>query len=187
MNSRRSFRSRLCLLCGVDFLFIGSLLFPSPAVAFCPRIKTYMNNEFFKSRFVVIGQVLSERTELDGDGFLLLTDYRVKVLRTYRGSHRQSLQIRSENDTGRFPMQKSQEYLLFVRTFEGHLYIDNCGNSGLLSDAEDTIDVIKQISKAGPYGEIDARVRNGMDEVSGVRFVARGAKGIFSAVTRDDG
>jgi hypothetical protein len=187
MNSRRSFRPRLCLFCGAAFLFIGLFLFPSPAAAFCPRIKIHVNNEFFKSRFVVIGQVLSERTELDGDGFLVLTDYQVKVLRTYRGSHRQSLQIRSENDTGRFPMQKGQKYLLFVRTFEGHLYIDNCGNSELLSDAEDAVDAIKQISKAGPYGEIEARVSSVVDNVAGIRFIAHRGNMTFPGVTDKGG
>jgi hypothetical protein len=186
MSSPKSSLTRSRLFRGVAFLFVVSLLSPSLAAAFCPRIKTYANNEFFKSKFVVVGQVLSERTQVDGDGFLVLTDYQVKVLRTYRGSHRQFLQIRSENDTGRFPMQKGQEYLLFVRTFEGNFFIDNCGNSGHLSEAEDTIDVIKQIYKAGPYGEIEARVSS-MNEVSGIRFIARSRNMTFSGLTDEDG
>jgi hypothetical protein len=186
MNFSESFRARDHFLRGVGFFFFAPFLFLSPAAAFCPRIKIYVNNEYFKSRFVVVGQVLSEKTELDGDGFLVLTDYRVKVLKTYRGSHQQTLIIRSENDSGRFPMQKGQKYLLFVRVFESHFVIDNCGNSGPLSDAEDTIDVIKQISKAGPYGEIEARVLS-VNEVAGIRFVARSGKIILAGVTDKDG
>jgi hypothetical protein len=186
MNFPQSFRARGHFFRGVGFFFFAPFLFLSPATSFCPRIKIYVNNEYFKSRFVVVGQVLSEKTELDGDGFLVLTDYQVKVLRTYRGSHQQILSIRSENDSGRFPMQKGQKYLLFVRAFEGHFVIDNCGNSGPLSDAEDTIDVIKQISKAGPYGEIDARVSS-VNEVAGIRFIARSGNMTFSGVTNKDG
>jgi hypothetical protein len=187
MNFPGSFRAQARLFCGGAFFFVAAFLSLPTAVAFCPRMKIYVNNEFFKSRLVVVGQVLSETTEVDSAGFIDASDYQIKVLRTYRGSRRQIMSIRSENDSGRFPMQKGEKYLLFVRVFEGHFVIDSCGNSGLLSDAEDTIDVIKQMSKAGPYGEIEARVRNGMDDIAGVRFVLRSTKGVFSAVSGDDG
>ncbi|MGC0774296.1 MAG: hypothetical protein WB543_15285 [Candidatus Acidiferrum sp.] len=146
-----------------------------------------MNNEFFKSRLVVVAQVLSEKTELDADGFPVLSDYQVKVLNTYRGSRRPILIIRSENDSGRFPMQKGEKFLLFVRVVESHFVIDNCGNSGPLSEAGDTIDAIKEISKAGPYGEIEAHVRNGEDDVAGIHFIARSSTRSFSAISGDDG
>jgi hypothetical protein len=168
-----------------SLVFIG-LLFVPTAAAFCPRIKIFVNNEFFKSRFVVTGTVMSERTELDTDGYIAAWDYRVKVEKTFRGSRQQVLKLRSENDSGRFLMEKAQKYLLFVRAFEGHLVIDNCGNSGLLSEGEDMIDVIKQISKAGPYGEIEARVSS-VNEVAGIRFVARSGNMTFSGVTNEAG
>jgi hypothetical protein len=187
MRSLGLFRAQSRLFRSAVFLFLVLSLLPSPAVGYCPRIKIYVNNEFFKSRFVILGQVLSERTKSDSDGLVAASDYRVKILRTYRGSPQQILSIRSENDSGRFPLQKGEKYLLFVRVFEGHFVIDSCGNSGPLSEAGNTIDAIKEISKAGPYGEIEARVRNGEDDVAGIRFVARSATRTFSATTGDDG
>jgi hypothetical protein len=186
MDTRMSFRTPACLFWGVAFLYISFLLFASPAVAFCPRIKIFVNNEFFKSRFVVVGQVLSETTKVDSEGFIDSWDYQVKILKTYRGPVRHMLKIRSENDSGRFLMQKGQKYVLFVRVFEGHFVIDNCGSSGLLSDAKDTIDAINQISKAGPYGEIEARVSS-VNEVAGIQFMAQSASMTFSGVTDEDG
>jgi hypothetical protein len=186
MNLPGAFRARARLYCGVIFLAFAPFFFLPTAAGFCPRIKIHVNNEFFKSRFVVLGQVLSEKTEVDSDGFLVLTDYQVKVLKTYRGYYRQILSIRSENDSGRFPMQKGQKYVLFVRTFEGHLYIDNCGNSGVFSNAKETIDGIKGISKARSYGEIKGRVSS-VNEVAGIRFLARSGNMIFSGVTDEDG
>lgn len=187
MSSLGLFRAHSRLFRGAVFLFLALSLLPSPGAAYCPRIKIYANNEFFKSRFVVVGQVLSESTESDSDGFVAASDYRVKILRTYRGSPQQILSIRSENDSGRFPMQRGEKYLLFVRVFDSHFVINSCGNSGPLSEARDTMDAIKEISKAGPYGEIEARVRNGEDDVAGIRFVARSATRTYSATTGDDG
>jgi len=181
------------------FLCVASTLLAVPAGAYCPRLKIHVNNEFFKSRFVVIGEVLSERTELDSDGYIAASNYRVTVLRTYRGSHQQVLTIRSENDSGRFPMDKGQRYLLFVRSFDGHLRVDSCGNSDLLSNSEATIHVIDHIPTSGPYGEIEARVISSgqtsslsgqaalVNEVPGIRLVANGAAGTFSAVTNNEG
>jgi hypothetical protein len=187
MNSLGFFRAHSRLFRSAVFLFLILSLLPLPGAAYCPRIKIYANNEFFKSRFVVLGQVLSERIEPDSDGFVAASDYRVKILGTYRGSPQQILSIRSENDSGRFPMQKGEKYLLFVRAFESHWVIDSCGNSGPFSEAGNTIGAIKEISKAGPYGEIEARVRNGEDDVAGIRFTARSATRTFSATTGDDG
>jgi len=187
MSFPRSFRARFLTFLAIASHLIACAVLSSPALAFCPRIKIYVNNEFFKSRFVIVGEVLLEREQLDRDGFLDLTDYRVRVLRTYRGLPRQVLTIRSENDSGRFPMKKGQKYLLFVRTQGGHFFIDNCGNSGPLAEAHDTIEVIQRIYKSGPYGEIDAHVWNGQDDIAGIRLVARSAKGVFSRFTGGDG
>jgi hypothetical protein len=186
MNSPGFSRLLTHLFCRVALLVLIALLFVPIAAAFCPRMKIFVHNEFFKSRFVVVGTVMSEKTELDAEGYFAAWDYRVKVEKTFRGSSQQVLKIRSENDSGRFLMKKGQKYLLFVRVFEGHLAIDNCGNSGLLSEGEDIIDMIKQISKAGPYGEIEARVSS-VNEVAGIRFIARSGNMTFSGVTDESG
>ena len=187
MRSRIASRRLTILIYRSFFLCALSFGFVSAAAAFCPRTKIFVNTEFFKSRFVVIGTVVSERTTNDADGFLVASRYRIQVEKTYRGPLRSNLWIVSENDSGRSPMKPGQKFLLFVRTFERHLVIDNCGNSQLLSDARDVIEAIRQIAKAGPYGEIDARVRSRNQDVSGIRFVARSGRKTFSAVTGEGG
>jgi hypothetical protein len=87
---------------------IFQVLLASGAAAFCPRYKTAVNSEFFKSRFVVIGTVISERTEYDTDGFPVSWDYRVRVQKSYRGVRQEFLRIRSENDSGRFLRKKGR-------------------------------------------------------------------------------
>src|ERR1700690_3629666 len=170
MGASAHCRSIARLICSAAVLFLAPLQLTPPADAYCPRITIHVNNEFFKSTYVVVGQALSERTQLDKDGFVVLWDYQVKVLTTYHGLHQQMLRIRTENNSGRFMMEQGKDYLLFVRTFEGHLRIDNCGNSAVLSDAQGAIDAIKIIAKAGPYGEIEARVSAAEDNLAGIRF-----------------
>lgn len=181
------FRRVVCIPLRYTFLLFTPILFVPTAAACCPRTKIFVSSEFFKSRYVVIGTVASETTELDSEGSMVAWDYQVKVLETYRGTRHRRLRIRAENDSGRFLMEKGQRYLIFARRFEGHLAVDNCGNSQLLSDADGAIDAIKQIFRSGPYGEIEVRVVDGQDGVAGVRFVARSATAAFSGATGDDG
>jgi hypothetical protein len=85
-------------------------------------------------------------------------------------------------------MEKGQKYLLFVRSFQGHFVIDNCGNSALLSEAEDAIDGIREIASASPYGEIEGRVESGGKfNTAGIRIIARSGKTAFSTRTGEDG
>ena len=122
-------------------------------MAYCPRFQIAPNYEFFKSKFVVIGTVVSEQTKTDGEGFLASTTYLIKVEKTYRGIPPSFLKTYSENDSGRFEMDKGQTYLLFVGAVESHLVVNNCGNSGPRSEARTmaALEAIAKIAKSGPY------------------------------------
>jgi hypothetical protein len=78
--------------------------------------------------------------------------YRVRVLNVLRGTAAKEIDIRDENDSGRFGFEVGKKYLLFV----GHrdsgwssdirigpfYYVSPCGNSGLLSERAN---VLKQL------------------------------------------
>jgi len=85
-------------------------------------------------------------------------------------------------------MDKGKTYLLFVRTFDAHLFIDSCGNSSLRSEEGDAIEAIREISKSENYGEIEGRIElGGGVGIAGIKVVARNAQKIFSARTGEDG
>jgi hypothetical protein len=53
----------------------------------------------------------------------------------------------SENSSGRFPMQRSERYLLFIsRDVEDQLVIDNCGNSGRLSEKAEALRAVRTLA-----------------------------------------
>jgi len=113
------------------------LLFASPAFGACRHGYPSIGREFRSSRAVVIGTVISER-EVPNDATKHIDDgtkYKLKIVKTYRGTLPNTFEVLSENNSARFPMEPGKSYLLFVGSYEGTLEVDNCGNSDLLSKA----------------------------------------------------
>jgi hypothetical protein len=186
MRIPSSTRTLLCYR--LFFASVYCLLHASSAPAICPRYAISVNSEFFASKFVFAGTVISENTEIDSDGFPTAWTYQVQVKKIYRGPRVEFLIIRSENDTGRYRMKEGKDYLLFAREFEGYLYISNCGSSALLYESKDALEGIEAVLKSGPYGEIEGRVEGrGRFDVSRIRMIARSGKRVFSTRTDADG
>jgi len=164
------------------------LMFALRAAAVCLEPHPRVCAEFFKSEAVFVGEVVSQRTVPakgpDYDGWL----YRLRVHRVFRGKIGETLDIFTENSTGRFPLEVGHEYLLFAGRGNGRLVITNCGNSGLLTDAAAKIRDIERIGK-GSAAEIEGRVvsRPPWEGVPGIRVSVRGELGTYAAVTGGDG
>ena len=163
----------------------------SAATAVCPRPIPAPNAEFFKTSSVIAGKVVSEKPDVN-PSYRELTEgwfYRIRVERTFRGTQARFVVVYTENDNGRFPLKVGERYLLFVYRVDGRREINGCGNSALLSEAGLAIDAIEAIKRAGPYGEIEGRVKNKSDEagVLGVRVIASCGQKSYSAITVQDG
>jgi hypothetical protein len=96
-----------------------------------PTVKEEING----SVGVVIGEAekftnLSEGTS-DPEG-ITATVYRVRVTRLLRGPLAEVIDVRSDNDSGRFPLDLGEKYVLFLQRDSHGYFVDNCGNSGLL-------------------------------------------------------
>ena len=81
------------------------------------------------------------------------TFYTVDVRQRLKGASPATLQLYSENSSGRFPMQVGRDYVLFVsqQQFEhqGHRwFVDNCGNSAPLPEAKKVLATVKRLTKA---------------------------------------
>lgn len=97
-----------------------------------------VQNEFDNSYAVVIGRAtkatnLSE-DKSDPEGYTA-TIFRFHVSKLLRGHLPTQIDIRSENDSGRFPLDLKKEYLLFIQKDKQVFFVDNCGNSALLSES----------------------------------------------------
>lgn len=131
-------------------LLLVALLAAHPALgfAYCTDNRhPSVDEEILNSRAVVIGEVVKETPLLedpsDPEG-LTATTYQVHVLKELLGHEALSLEIRSENTSSRFPMELSKRYVLFLQRDSKSYFIDNCGNSGLLSKSKKVMKFIKQ-------------------------------------------
>ncbi len=162
------------------------VLLADTAHAVCPVPEIPANGEFFKRDIVFTGTVISERyDQKDVGGWF----YRVRVQKVFRGPSGTEFVVYTEDSSGRFPLKKGIDYLLFASQEQGRLVIDNCTNSAPLAQAAKSIELIERIPSAGPYGEIEGWVvaeTDGID-VSGIRVICRGNSRTFSAVTEKDG
>ncbi len=173
---------------------IGLLvLFGTPGLAVCPQPHPRVCAEFFKSSPVFVGTVVSKRTvPYEGD-FLDGWIYRLRVHRLFRGPTGNFVEVFTENSSARFPLDVGQRYLLFAERYGGRFVIDSCGNSGLLSQAGETIRQIEELEKATAGGEIAGRILAGYGEgylerpIEGVRVTARGEQKTYATVTDREG
>ena len=184
-----SFSPRMFIFKSSLFATILDFVLTTSANAVCPRPIPAPNAEFFKTSMVITGKVVSEKSEGDpdfADGWF----YRLRVQRTFHGIPRRFVVVYTENDNGRFPLKAGERYLLFVFRVQGRLEINGCGNSALLSEASAAISAIEAIRHAGPYGEIEGRVRTKDAEeagIPGVRIIAHRGTSSFSTNTGTDG
>ena len=105
--------------------------------------------EFPRSVAVVKALVVSERNVPDPEAseFLGGTIYKVKIQESFRGALQGTVEVFSENSTGRFPMERRRSYLLFLYRDETRLSADPCGNSGLVSEKKDALAKVRPLRK----------------------------------------
>jgi hypothetical protein len=102
------------------------------------------------------------------------------------------VEVFTGNDTGRFPLEEGQTYLLFAYKEKGILNIDNCGNSAVLSKAGETIHQIESLlasMNSASGGDIAGRVVLSQKDASarGIAVTAKGGGKTYTSVTDDGG
>ena len=135
--------------------YLAALAIPQAALAVCLSGDSSVQHEYFRSVAVVIAEVVSERTVPDPEdsesyGGIV---YTVKIQETYRGSLHGTVDIFSENTSGRFSMDKGGKYILFLYRQQGQLSADNCGNSGLVGQRQEVLATVRRLAKASDSGQ----------------------------------
>jgi hypothetical protein len=132
----------------------ASLTIVVSADAYCDGHPT-VEQEFKSSALVCVGKVTSAREVAVGSQSITGgTFYSVEVVEVLKGSATRSLQLYSENSSGRFPMHVGVQYVIFANsgTFEGisgqQLAINNCGNSAPLPKGDETLETVRRLRKA---------------------------------------
>ena len=121
-------------------------LVPASAGAACLS-DTSLPAEFGRSDAVFTGTVIAHRPlppqdhyfDRDGDVYV------VNVNEVFRGKPGASVQIFSENSSGRFPMEIGANYILFVSRKHERMLVDRCDNSGGLPTGEPTVAAVRAL------------------------------------------
>ncbi|HLW80482.1 MAG TPA: hypothetical protein VKS20_00420 [Candidatus Acidoferrales bacterium] len=143
---------KLVLLCFV------ALMLSAPTFAFCTEPQPTVACEFLDSDAVFIGTVISTRnTPAQGDEFDEGWTYEISVQKMYRGPHGKTINVFTENNSARFPLETGREYVLFAAKIGGRFEIFGCGNSALLSEAGNTIEELGKV-KVPEDAEIEGRI-----------------------------
>jgi hypothetical protein len=179
----------------IIFAVALSVLRPATAVSFCQQPNPpEICAEFFSANAVFTGRVISERYLPQGlpghdPGWL----YRLGVLKTYRGPRQAVIEVYTENNSARLPLEKGWNYLLFAYNTDKVLEVYGCGNSLELSKASETlkeIDGVLKHEEARSGGNIRGRVEPSSGEageMAGIQVTTRGDSRIYRALTRSDG
>lgn len=115
-----------------------------PAYGACLLSDYSVSAEFRRSESVLEGTVLSVRP-LSTSGDLVRTRYEIAPHHVFKGHPSGLLRIYSENDSGRFPMDIGESYVLFIYRDDGRARVDPCGNSVLVANASKTLTRIKRL------------------------------------------
>jgi hypothetical protein len=118
------------------------------AQAVCVNGHPTIASEFQHSKAVVLATVIRSKQlpETQDGSFLDGIMYQVKVERHFKGSDSATLDIFSENSSGRFEMTSGETYLLFAYENDGRLSVDNCGHSGVASKSASAIQRVTKLA-----------------------------------------
>lgn len=151
---------------------ILAFTFSSSCAAVCDAPQPVKPNaEFFHSRVVFTGTVISSREVLHADRETEGWYYRLQVYSIFRGQPRQFITVYTSNDSVRMPLEVGRAYLLFAVQWPHHqLRIHNCGNAAELSQASEVLRKIEDIPKARGIGEVEGVFyRQPQGDASGIR------------------
>ncbi len=129
--------------------FVLVLMSPPTHAPVCLEGHLSVEKEYYRSYGVFIGQVLAERAVSESNDYLEGTAYSVSVDEVLHGHLPATIELFSENSSGRFPMDVGSRYLLFVYRALGRTMVDNCGNSGLLAETTTVLKTIRRLQAQG--------------------------------------
>lgn len=131
----------------IIFTTISFLLVSTIATAVCLKGHPSIAEEYSQCQSVFIGKVINKKDVPESGGFYDGDDNTVQVQEVFKGKPKKTIVIFSENSSGRFPMDVGKTYIIFLHYYSGRYQIDNCGNSGLLTENQETITSIRALKK----------------------------------------
>ncbi len=127
-------------------LLLAIVALSRTAMAACLLNDYSVRGEYDRSAAVITGEVIAQRPVAGSAPHLDGVVYTVTVETIYRGDVPGSVEVFSENSSGRLPMERQRRYLLFIYREAGRLLVDNCGNSGPIVEKADVLHAVEKIA-----------------------------------------
>jgi hypothetical protein len=129
------------------FTLLVLLCLPEVVSAVCILSDYSVRGEFERSLAVAIGTVVSERATPESKDLYEGVTYTVNIEESFRGRVPATIELFSENSSGRFPMTKGEKYVLFLYQVADRFAADNCGNSEPVAENQDVFTAVRQLAK----------------------------------------
>jgi len=130
------------IITGICLLLASSL-----AAAVCLTGHRTIAEEYPNSKSVFIGKVTAKKDVPESGNYYNGHNYTVQVQEVFKGDPINPVVIFSENSSGRFPMVVGMTYIIFLYYELGRYQVDNCTNSGLLSEKQDVIQTVRHLKQ----------------------------------------
>lgn len=128
-------------------MLMSIILATSMANAVCLEGHHSIEKEYAGSQSIIIGKVTRQKDIPESGNYYDGNNYTVQVQDVLKGNPTSTIVIFSENSTSRFPMSVGNTYILFVHYELGHYQVDNCGNSGLLSENQAVVQAVRLLKQ----------------------------------------
>ena len=129
-----------------ELILALSIVLPIERGSVCLQGHPSVATEYQQSYGVLIGHATAEHA-VPASNYLDGTAYSVRVDEVLRGHLPDTLEVFSDNSSGRFPMEVGGKYLLFLYRALDRTMVDNCGNSGLLSERASVVATVRRLQR----------------------------------------
>ena len=133
-----------------------------------------INEEIKSTKFIAIGEVIESKYLQEDSTYpegITATIQKVKILKQIKGNLPGVIELRVENDSGRYWMEAGERHLLFLSREGQHFIVDSCGNSSGLSKGNEVLKKVESMlassCKASPL-------------VKGACFMVTGTLSVFN-------
>jgi hypothetical protein len=140
MNTTTKLRAFLLTILSVPAVLPSGSVF-----ATCLAGNPSLEQEFQNAAMVFVGRVASEKFTSESKNYLDGITYTIHVEEVLRGSRQKTVRIFSENTSGRFRLQIGASYLILAYKELDRLQVDNCGNSGEVSNKSEALALLRKM------------------------------------------
>ena len=144
----------------VSILLVSITCFISAGNAACLDPKTFVSGyqipiteEIMASEIIATGEVVKSKDlqeDQSNPDEITATIYTIQLSKKLKGNLPNVVELKSDNDSGRYWMETGELHLLFLHKEKTYYKVDSCGNSSSLPKGNDVLKRVEiELAKSG--------------------------------------